>query len=177
MGRKIKWYEEPRRIVAKAIDIAVKNGYVIGELPVELYMHVYARPINGEHLKTWREQAAYGLIFDKEFAKAFFGNDVCSVDMTKVPAELTITEIGELLEKKGAKALIELDVPFEYVQNGYQYHLRQMVVSDSPIDYIARFINPKLNNDDKSKISQTRRLNKQRERSENSGSNNIEEGK
>lgn len=120
-------------ILKKAVLKAIKNGYgpstkgwgkveeyeyeamAIGTLMA--YRHGKFNPIN------WY----YPIIFDKDFAKAFWGEkEVCK-------------DCGDKIDKHG-NCGSPLCSEFPQTEVAWQHHLKQMVLEENPITYLSKFL-------------------------------------
>jgi hypothetical protein len=117
-------------ILTKAIAIAKRNGFDISdefftEVPVELWIR------EGQDFY-------YSLIFDKGFAKSFWGEeeyveaeeDKSSEESEEINLEIYDNPIAFLMGNK-RKILLP----------SWQFHLMQMSLSNDPLEYISKFIN------------------------------------
>lgn len=108
--------------IAKAVRNEYKLPYVV-ELQLEMRnMEALVRyhqidPANCMD-DRWSVMSLNGIIFDKDFARAFWGD--------KLVAVIT-TDLGE--EEK-----------YVDTRRAWQYHLQQMVLEADPLEYLSKFI-------------------------------------
>lgn len=101
------------------IEKAVKNGFQNGRFNRHYDYHV-----------SLYEDAFYSILFNKDFAKAFWGeNKVCS-------------NCGGLLYVNMEKDLeyCDNDCDHFFSRISWQYHLQQAVLSEDPISYYFQFV-------------------------------------
>lgn len=99
-------------ILEKAIVKAIDNGLDEGS-------YRFPNTMTIENRWSWltRSKIAYAIIFDKEFARAFWGEE----EQGWMDEELNLEGDGK---------------PFK----AWQYHLRRMVIEDDPIRYLESFL-------------------------------------
>ena len=100
-----------REILEKAISLAIDGGWKKTD-------EVDILKILGNNAFE-RPTAFFELIFDKDFAKALWGEDQ-SFDYYKTSTEGLVQAI-----------------PKSHPVLGYQHHLQQMVIADKPIKYLG----------------------------------------
>jgi len=111
-------------ILASAIKQAMNNGYSGMSEFVQRTMN-------------WRwfieENRHYSILFDKEFAKAFWGTDNTVDQFRREP------RVCDEMEKHG---YYSFDRSSGIVFNGedWKHHLTQMVLSEDPMKYLKQFI-------------------------------------
>ena len=85
---------------------------------------------------TIEEHGYYRLIFSREFAKAFFGEERF---MHWIEGQ-----IDEIVEEIPEEVLAECEYGFGESWSAYQpvweYHLREMVLEEEPLKYLEKFI-------------------------------------
>jgi len=111
-----------QEILEKAIQKAIDNGWDWKDFQCRGYFPNY---LEGDavvkHIaETMLDMRLYSLIFSHDFAKALWGE---STDYTKVVTNYPDTP-----------PLVTL------WQNGYKYHLQQMVISDNRLEYLGQHI-------------------------------------
>lgn len=110
-----------QEILQKAIEKAVENGYKIPN-------NGTITDLEGVLQESEQYPEAFmsffrGVVTDKDFAKAFWGEDNATVART---------ESGDYL--------IECDPITRRIIRNWQYHLQQMVVSEDSVKYLAKFL-------------------------------------
>ena len=125
---------ENNRILQRAIKKAVKNGYEIkGDLSLEDIMEVLDKNTNVA------PAVYYWLIFNRDFAKAFWGED--EVDDRGRDFDEAWEEYWEDTEIYLYKEEFELDFGFDIdTQPAWEYHLQQMVLRKNKLRYIEKFL-------------------------------------
>lgn len=116
-------------ILTRAIAIAKRNGFDVSdefftEVPVGLWVR------EGQDFY-------YSLIFDKNFARSFWGED----EFVEAEEDTTEGEIQEInLENYNNPAAFLMANKQKIMIPSWQFHLMQMSMSDDPLGYISRFI-------------------------------------
>ncbi len=99
----------------KDMDIAdwkIKDGFLQGHMPVE---NTDVLVNAATYLKPFKRKIDKDFLFDHDFAKALWGEEITFVD------EMRLSHGGNVVFEKPA----------------WQAHLQQMVVADDPIHYIG----------------------------------------
>ena len=91
-------------IIKEAIKKASKNGY---------------KKYHGYFAKNWDDTDIRSMIFDHNFAKAFFGEEWKDGEIISTPLS---------------------DILAEETIQPWQHHLRQMVIEEYPLLYLAKFL-------------------------------------
>lgn len=133
----------------KAIEKAVENGW-IDNLSPTLSLDWY-----------FEDQGYYGIIFSHKFAKAFWGEKSKKIigyyyGCTREGWEFDKDDLEPLesLSSDIKKKLLEDGCSYspnntccetyylatETINEGWQYHLQQMVLSEDPLEYLAQFL-------------------------------------
>ena len=94
------------QILKKAIEKANKNGWDFDYLDSQLFDLI-------------DKEEYYRIIFNHNFAKAFWGIEWKDGDNVETP-------MSEILAQENIKK--------------WQYHLRQMVLESNPLSYLAKFL-------------------------------------
>lgn len=114
------------QILTKAIAIAKRNGFDISDdFFTETSTELWLQP--GQDLY-------FSLIFDHDFAKSFFPDDVIEIDgFEELSEEVSIASsenpIAALMTNRK-----NIKIP------AWEFHLGQMVFSKDPLTYIEKFI-------------------------------------
>jgi hypothetical protein len=117
-------------ILTKAIAIAKRNGFDISdefftEVPVELWVR------EGQDFY-------YSLIFDKSFAKSFWGEEEY-VEAEEDKSSDSPEEIN--LENYDNPIAFLMGNKSKILLPSWQFHLMQMSLTNDPLEYISKFIN------------------------------------
>jgi hypothetical protein len=109
-------------ILAKAIDKAVDNGFMVDVLEATKpeTIKIVKNQLKYIHADQDSDTDPESLIFDHDFAKALWGEDI-------------LFSNPEGKGYIGAKGIV-------LSGHAYQYHLQQMVLSEDPIAYLAKYI-------------------------------------
>lgn len=126
-----------KEILKKAIHKVIENGCIHYEQVLD-YLPTYRIQYN-EH---------YSLIFDNRFAKAFWGNKTyktifyCGIDhpckYEKKANEIGYENGGTSYCKKCNDFAKDYDTVID--NEGWRYHLQQMVLEEDPIKYLESFL-------------------------------------
>lgn len=111
-------------ILNKAIEKAAKNGYIPPQKVVTVhpfYQYIDMHYIPGEFMSS------ESIVFSHDFAKAFWGEDYLCICGTRCKADDYVKHICSY--EYGGQARLE-----------WQHHLQQMVISETPIQYLKQFI-------------------------------------
>lgn len=112
-----------QQILTKAIKKALSNDWVSSDGGMQDYMDRYElRPsLLAENLT--RDRYQYLLIFDKDFAKALWGEAPIAFNAAQHP----------MLEDDGTESTF---TAWHSSLPAWQYHLQQMVIAADPIKYL-----------------------------------------
>ena len=78
------------------------------------------------------------ILFSHEFAKAFFGEEMCCEDFSGY-TDLKKEEITQYLKCKHCGCVHEIDHP-EYGKRNWQHYLQQLALSENRLQYLKRFL-------------------------------------
>lgn len=87
------------------------------------------------------------IIFDKDFAKAFWGEEDKYIEKYieimegEVFDEISVEEYEE--RKPVNKGWDYFEPVYAWRNKGWQYHLQQMVLEENPLEYLAKFLKGK----------------------------------
>lgn len=108
-----------KEILTKAVEKALKNGMPSSVIDKGTFYQLYIT-VGGKKghilLREFIPEDCYGLIFNHEFAKAFWN--------IKISSNLIYTESGNVYKK----------------QKFCEYHLQQMVLEKNPIQYLELYL-------------------------------------
>jgi hypothetical protein len=120
------------------------NGYSLVSIEDDGYKDEYIYLCFSNEKNSWRHQILREkLIFSHEFAKAFWGDKLCTMrrilqDDTFSYEEAEYPTTTERLRIEGLRS---------YYCNGdkhhcymWQYHLQQMVLEENPLKYLEKFL-------------------------------------
>ena len=119
-----------KKILEKAISIAIANGFE------------YKHENDERHEAIFYCDAYQCLIFDHNFAKAFWGKDRYyhinegTIDGFTEEDELTL----EFIKNEDEEHLINNKSSYHWYQPKWQYHLQQLVLCEKPLKYIEQFL-------------------------------------
>ena len=84
-----------------------------------------------------KEGASEHIIFSHNFAKAFWGEEetYTSMKYTEIKGE----DKDIIHVRTGRKTVYQLEFPENPIP-AWQYHLQQLVLEESPLDYIKKFL-------------------------------------
>ena len=116
-----------KKILQQAIGKAVKNGWDISS-ENGLFEMIPFGTDDPKLIAEANKNSSYNIIFSHDFAKAFWGERKEVSYDEDIP--LSPTEFTEGCEL-GKKSVLD---------NKWQYHLQQMVISDDPIKYLEEFL-------------------------------------
>jgi len=110
-------------ILKKAIEKAVKNGYFIPQTD-KMLVGQFSRIYGKKTVQGWYFAS---IIYSHDFAKAFWGEEkLCGICLQPFDCGYDHEENFESGEKN------------YFIQ--WQYHLKEMVISENPIKYLEQFI-------------------------------------
>ncbi len=150
----MKGHMTDQEIFTKALEKAKTNGYK---------MYFTQREIQRLLQNIDRFIKYYPVIFDKEFARAFWGefrNKPTNTVYYEMEWEKGLYDMSveEFEENFGQEARTQLQkgeefqsgstvywLQFEAVNMGWEYHLKQMVLEENPIKYLEQFIDKETN--------------------------------
>ena len=122
------------QILKKAIEMAIKNGYNLGQDFKKIYIdngYLYHKTEHMTEFISEFEDRLYAsgeeIIFSHEFAKAFWGEG---------PADEQYNLIDKYWQEDDDSSLSG----FYFQGDRWQYHLQQMVLEEEPIKYLEQFI-------------------------------------
>jgi len=105
-------------ILRKVIEKAGKNGFIYPDYlnPDELifYLTKDNRGFEGY----------YSLIFDKDFAKAFWGEDIINIDFKQTIKDKNYKKVQTIILQDKA----------------WRFHVSEMVKCEEPLKYLAKFL-------------------------------------
>ena len=104
-------------ILKQAIKRATKNGYRLPEAFKAIFDEIEIGYDRMDEL-WWRSEGYYGLIFSPDFAKAFWGEEMCDCFG------------GKLYEKCDKGDAPEI----------WMFHLQEMVLAEEPLQYLQSFL-------------------------------------
>lgn len=108
------------KAIAKAIEggwIPFNNEYQATQKPESIFTWL----LDGNTYE-WNKLAVYSFIFDRDFAKALWGEELVG----------GLYYMRRLTDKKATYA--------KYMQSNWQYHLQTMVIADDPVLYLRENI-------------------------------------
>ena len=115
-----------KEVLQKAIEIAVKNNAMWGELFITTEFNEENKGMKLNKEIQWMKS----YIFSHDFAKAFQSSEDISNALTPQKNRF------ELHKDNGEKFFVNSkDI------HAWQYHLQQMVLEENPINYLRKFIN------------------------------------
>jgi hypothetical protein len=106
-------FSTSQMILERAIQKAIDGGYINGIAWLDQVRTNYAKDYNYS-----------GLLFNHDFAKALWGEELITVDCYTLPN-------FDTEDSQGAH---------EYSLPRWQYHLQSMVISDDPITYLGEHL-------------------------------------
>lgn len=113
-------------VLKKAINIALKNGMehtVVDEGTFyQTYARIKLRTGEAYHPTGFSPKDCYGLIFNHQFAKAFWSSNKYEEQMAHISVPMDENKNGIVMSQKWA------------------FHLQQMVLYNNPINYLRKFI-------------------------------------
>ena len=104
---------EDKEVLQKAIEVAIENGY----RPTVCYDKLGAEGLDPVQVR--------GIILSRRFGIYFFGEG--KHNMTPIEVVKEVREIG-------------FEAHMERLKKDWQFHLQQMVLCPSPIDYLREFL-------------------------------------
>lgn len=130
---------KPEDILKKAIEKAVKNGYKF-RYDLDDEDGKKAFEVTVENWCNICDQSMNAVLFDHQFAKAFWGDEeILNEDCVDVSDLKGGWETGEWFNRLDDS--INLDGWFSYVElPQWQYHLMKLAISEDRLQYISKFL-------------------------------------
>lgn len=121
-------------VLEKILDKAIKNGFADSfefyEGDIETHYH-WTFKTKGQEKEYFYIYNEYEIIFNHDFAKAFWGNDDVYGHCGKSPEDFQGTN---------KKCCAFADSNCEWFEKRWQYHLQKMVLEEDPIKYLEQFL-------------------------------------
>lgn len=128
------------QILTKAVALAKQNGYDISD--------DFFTSIEVEDNLLHEDKSYYKIIFDHEFSRFFWGEDLVEIGPIKTKGEPKEVDLVQTVEEGNfpiaglAANANTIHIPM------WQYHMGQMVYKKSPIEYLELAIHGALDQED-----------------------------